>query len=50
MASVISVELDDTVEQMAQVALTSLCGSCLVDTAVMPITLLLVRYQGDPVW
>jgi hypothetical protein len=27
MASVIGIELDDTVEQMAQVTLTSLCGS-----------------------
>jgi hypothetical protein len=50
MASVIGVELDDTVEQTAQVALTSLCGSCLADTAAMPIALFPVCYQGDPVW
>jgi hypothetical protein len=46
MATVIGVELDDTIEQTAQVALTSLCGSHLADTAVMPIALFLVRYQG----
>jgi hypothetical protein len=50
MASVIGVELDDTVEYMAQVTLTSLCGSHLADTAAMSIALFLVRYQGDPVW
>jgi hypothetical protein len=50
MAIVIGVELDDTIEQMAQVALTNMCGSRLVDTTVMPITLFLVHYQGDPVW
>jgi hypothetical protein len=50
MAIVIGVELDDTVEQMAQVALTSLCGSHLTDTAVMPIALFPTCYQGDPMW
>jgi hypothetical protein len=50
MATVIGVEVDDTVEQMAQVALTSLCGSGLADTAVMSITLFLTRYLGDPMW
>jgi hypothetical protein len=50
MAFVIGVVLDDTVEHTAQVALTSLCGSCLADTTVMPIALFLIRYQGDPVW
>jgi hypothetical protein len=50
MASVIGIELDDTVEQMAQVTLTSLCGSRIANTVVMPITLFLVRYQGDPMW
>jgi hypothetical protein len=32
MAFIISVKLDDTVEQTAQVTLTSLCGSHLADT------------------
>jgi hypothetical protein len=50
MAAVIGVELDDPVEQTTQVALTSLCGSRLADTAAMPITLFSVRYWGDPVW
>jgi hypothetical protein len=50
MTTVIGVKLDDTVEQTAQVALTSLCGSRLADTATMSIALFPVRYQGDPVW
>jgi hypothetical protein len=37
MATVIGPELDDTVDQLAQVALTSLCGSRLTDTAAVPI-------------
>jgi hypothetical protein len=35
MTTVIGVEIDETVEQTAQVALTSLCESRLADTAVM---------------
>jgi hypothetical protein len=50
MAYVIGVELDDTDELTSQVTLTSLCGSCLADTAAMPIALFPVRYHGDPVW
>jgi hypothetical protein len=50
MVTVIGVELDETIEQMAQVALTSLCESRLVDTAVMSITLFPMRNQDDPVW
>jgi hypothetical protein len=50
MATVIGVELDETVEQTAQVALTSLCESRLTDTAAMPIALFLIRNQEDPVW
>jgi hypothetical protein len=50
MATVIGVELDETVEQTAQVALTSLCESRLADTAVMPIALFLIRNQEDPLW
>jgi hypothetical protein len=50
MATVIRVELDETVEQTAQVALTSLCESRLADTVVMLITLFLIRSQEDPVW
>jgi uncharacterized membrane protein AbrB (regulator of aidB expression) len=44
MASVIGIELDDTVEQMVQVTLTSLCGSRFADTTTMSIVLFLVRY------
>jgi hypothetical protein len=50
MATIIGVELDETVEQTAQVALTSLCESRLADTAVMSITLFLIHNQEDPVW
>jgi hypothetical protein len=50
MTTVISVELDDTVEQTAQVTLTSLCGSCLTKMVMMLITLFPTRYQGDPMW
>jgi hypothetical protein len=50
MATVIGVELDETVKQTAPVALTSLCESRLADTAAMPITLFLIRNQEDPVW
>jgi hypothetical protein len=50
MTTVIRVELDETVEQTAQVALTTLCESRLADTVMMPITLFLIRNQEDPVW
>jgi hypothetical protein len=50
MATVIRVELDETVEQTAQVALTSLCESRLVDTAVMPIALFPIHNQEDHMW
>jgi hypothetical protein len=50
MATVIGVELDETVEQTAQVTLSSLCESSLADTATMPITLFLIRNQEDPMW
>jgi hypothetical protein len=50
MTTVIGVELDETVEQTAQVTLTSLCESRLTDTAVMPIALFSIRNQEDPVW
>jgi hypothetical protein len=50
MTTVIGVELDETVEQTAQVALTSLCETHLTDTAAMPIALFLIRNQEDPVW
>jgi hypothetical protein len=50
MATVIGVELDETIEQTAQVALTSLCETRLADTVAMPIALFSIRNQEDPVW
>jgi hypothetical protein len=43
MGTIIGVELDETVEQKTQVALTSLCESRLTDTTTMPITLFLIH-------
>jgi hypothetical protein len=40
---VIDSEPDTGVEMMAHIALTSLCGDHLTATAVLPITLLLIR-------
>jgi hypothetical protein len=48
MTTVIGVELDETIEQTAQVALTFLCESPLTDTTVMPIVLFPTRNQEDP--
>jgi hypothetical protein len=42
-ATIIGVELDETIEQTAQVTLTFLCESRLANTAVMPITLFPIR-------
>jgi hypothetical protein len=50
MATVIGVELYETVEQTTQVALTSLCETRLADTAAMPIALFLICNQEDHVW
>jgi hypothetical protein len=43
MATVIEVELDEIVEQTAQVALTSLCETRFTDITAMPITLFQIR-------
>jgi hypothetical protein len=50
MATVIGVELDETIEQTTQIALTSLCETYLTDTVVMPIVLFPIRNQEDLVW
>jgi hypothetical protein len=50
MATVIRVELDETVEHTAQVALTSLCETRLTDTVTMPSALFSICNQEDPVW
>jgi hypothetical protein len=49
-AIVIRVELDGTVEQTTQVALTSLCESRLTDTAARLIALFPIRNQEDLTW
>jgi hypothetical protein len=48
--TIIGVDMDETVEQTAQVALTSLCESRLADTVAMPIMLFPIRNQEDPMW
>jgi hypothetical protein len=50
MATIIGIELDDTIERTAQVTLSSLCCSHLADVVVMLITLFLIHYRRDPVW
>jgi hypothetical protein len=50
MATVISVEFDNTLNQTAHFALTSLCGSHIADTAAMPIALFPFHYHGHLVW
>jgi hypothetical protein len=48
--SVIGSEPDTGVELMAHMALTSLCEDRLTATAALPITLLPIRDQENPVW
>jgi hypothetical protein len=48
--SIIDSELDTGIEMMAHNALTSLCEDCLTATAALPIMLLLIRNQENPVW
>jgi hypothetical protein len=48
--TVIGVELDETIEQVAHVALTALCGSRLNDTAAMPIAVFLICEKEEPMW
>jgi hypothetical protein len=48
--SIIDSEPDITIEMMAHIALTSLCEDRLIATAALPITLLLIQNQEDPVW
>jgi hypothetical protein len=49
-ATVISIELDKTVEQAANVALTALSESRLNDTAAMLTALFPIHKQEDPMW
>jgi hypothetical protein len=48
--SVISSEPDTSVELMAHIALTFLCEDRLVITVALPITLLLIWNQENPIW
>jgi hypothetical protein len=48
--SVIGSEPDTDVEMMAHIALTSLCEDHLVATAALPIALLPIQNQENPVW
>jgi hypothetical protein len=47
---IIGSEPDTGVELMAHVALTSLCEDHLTATAALPIALLLIQDQENPVW
>jgi hypothetical protein len=48
--TVIEIELDETVEQAAHVALTVLCVSRLNDTTAIAIAMFLIREQEEPMW
>jgi hypothetical protein len=48
--SIIGSEPDTGVEMMAHIALTSLCEDRLTATAALPIALLLIRDQENPIW
>jgi hypothetical protein len=50
MTTIIGIELDDTVDQTVQVALASLCGSCLGNTTATLIALFPFCFRGDLVW
>jgi hypothetical protein len=48
--SVIDSEPDTGIEMMAHITLTSLCEDRLTSTATLPIALLPIRDQENPVW
>jgi hypothetical protein len=48
--SVTGSEPDTTVDMMVHIALTSPCEDRLAATAALPITLLLIRNQENPIW
>jgi hypothetical protein len=50
LGSIIGSEPDTDVEMMAHIALTSLCKDHLTATAALPIVLLPIRDQENPVW
>jgi hypothetical protein len=50
LGSVIGSEPDTGIEMMVHIALTSLCEDHLVATAALPIALLPIRNQENPIW
>jgi hypothetical protein len=48
--SIIGSEPDTAVEMMIHVTLTSLCEDRLTTTAALPITLLPIQNQENPIW
>jgi hypothetical protein len=50
LGSIICSEPDTSIELMVHMALTSLCEDHLTATAALPIALLLIRNQENPVW
>jgi hypothetical protein len=48
--SIISSEPDTGVEMMAHIALTYLCKDRLATTTTLPITLLPIQNQENPIW
>jgi hypothetical protein len=50
LGSIISSEPNTGVELMAHIALTSLCEDHLTATATLPITLLSIQDQENPIW
>jgi hypothetical protein len=49
LGSVIGSKPNTGVEMMAHIALTSLCENRLTATAVLPLTLLLIQNQENPI-
>jgi hypothetical protein len=50
LGSIIDSETDTGVELMAHIALTSLCEDRFTATAALPIVLLPIRDQENPIW
>jgi hypothetical protein len=48
--SVIASEPDTSIEMMAHIAITSVWEGHLTATATLPITLLPIRNQENPIW
>jgi hypothetical protein len=48
--SIIGSEPNTGVERMVHIALTSLCEDRLTATAALPISLLLIQNQENPIW